>query len=378
MFQYEYIFIKTETGLLNHLFAYLFYIYTLSLRHSPVSDWPDHRIMHRKDITTNSNSVMSDLASNSTDASLHFWNEFKLERQEIEKQMEQSRSLTTTQLPNHFNTLLQRINTLEKNLTKATAFIPPYDERQYTLQIKALSQALEVDRAKLIPKPKFSFKSRKAKTENPVIRVQAVPVPAMAVSSFTKTEDEDMLRFSDISHQWLTLKDLSPSDRKSRDVSLSNLHRCVVSLLDDTLCVSAVHIKNVTECIILCGTVEGSVLLYGFSKSIMVIDCHQFRMHDAENVDILLCVSSHPIIEDSQNVRVGPFKKQEKVLNYFNQMEDFNWLKKTASPNWRVMEEEEISRYDAITCLTPSVIESTPPVPEDRLTKLLEYLPKDV
>lgn len=32
---------------------------------------------------------------------------------------------------------------------------------------------------------------------------------------------------------------------------------------------------------------------------------------------------------------------QPTSTNYFDQMEDFNWLKKQASPNWSIMDQEK-------------------------------------
>ncbi|KAI9006652.1 tubulin binding cofactor C-domain-containing protein [Phycomyces nitens] len=314
---------------------------------------------------------MSDSPASSTDASLKFWTEFKLERQNIADQLELSKSLAPSQLPQHFNNVLQTISRLEKELTKATEYIPPYDERQYAMQIKALVQELEAKRTALTPKPKFSFKSRKQK-QKPAIIESPVDMPAKTVEPGW-VEDDSMLRFADMSDQWLTLRDSRQTGKQSVDVSLSNLHRCVVSLLDDTIRVSALHIKNLTECIVLCGSIEGSVLLYGFTRSIIAIDCHQFRMHDAVNVDILLCVSSRPIIEDCDQVRVGPLEKKEPCVNYFDQMEDFNWLRKQASPHWRVMAEDESEKLNRSLVGNLDSLASLDP--KERLDCLVGYIP---
>lgn len=83
---------------------------------------------------------------------------------------------------------------------------------------------------------------------------------------------------------------------------------------------------------------------------------YQLRIHDANEVDILMHVTSRPIIEDSTGVTSGKYiiqvqfnmlqckprlnwkkKLQTDDINYFDQIEDFNWLKKQASPNWTVM-----------------------------------------
>jgi hypothetical protein len=85
-------------------------------------------------------------------------------------------------------------------------------------------------------------------------------------------------------------------------------------------------------------------------------------MHEAHNVDMMLHVTSRPIIEDSDNIQVcewninvrmhSLFSKiqvidfyfycmQPASTNYFDQIEDFNWLKKQASPNWNIIDQEK-------------------------------------
>lgn len=51
----------------------------------------------------------------------------------IEDELTNLKALPKAELPNSFNNILQQINNLEKRLTKATTFIPSYDERQFSL-----------------------------------------------------------------------------------------------------------------------------------------------------------------------------------------------------------------------------------------------------
>ncbi|KAI9365028.1 tubulin binding cofactor C-domain-containing protein [Pilaira anomala] len=275
-----------------------------------------------------------------TEASNDFWLEFKAEREAIEEQITHSRSLPTSQLPIHFNNILQKINHLEKNVTKATAFIPSYDERQCSLQLKELGDKLESIKSELTPKAKFSFKSRKKKT---------TPTPAVVNTPIVPKEEAEMLSeatvlLRDKADCILTLKDSEKAQvqQNSVDVLLSNIKRCVIVLEQDNVQISAIHIKNVDSCVIYCGSIEGSVLMYGLTNSVLIVGCHQLRMHDAHNVDMLLHVTSRPIIEDSNQIQVGRFDASDAV-NYFNQIEDFNWLKKQASPNWKIMEQDRHS-----------------------------------
>ncbi|KAI9310826.1 tubulin binding cofactor C-domain-containing protein [Dichotomocladium elegans] len=289
-----------------------------------------------------------------TEASNSFYNEFKVERQAIEEAIERSTSIPKDELGDHFNMALRRINQLEKELTKATEYIPSYDERQYSRQIKELTAILESAKSSLTPKPKFSFKSRRQKKEPAGSSTDTIPAPQTAIkvtaptakAAYTQTGQENIISFSNVSDEVIHLEGGS-STATSVDVLLSNLTRCVVLLRDHP--VSALHIKNLSECVVVCGNIQGSVLMYGFTKSIIAIGCHQFRMHEARHVDVLLNVTSSPIIEDSADIRVTSYQAiPEEGSNLYDKVEDFNWLKRHASPNWRVLEAGEAARLNLL------------------------------
>ncbi|CAO0793744.1 unnamed protein product [Mucor circinelloides] len=279
-----------------------------------------------------------------TEASNDFWLDFKAEKQAIEHELANLKTLPKTELSSHFNNILQKINNLEKRLTKATAFIPSYDERQFSLQLKELGETLERNKAELTPKAKFSFKSRKKKPSTPEINnASAASETPPPVTDGDILSDATVL-FKDKRDAVLTLKDTNTkftSDR-SVDILLSNVKNCVVVLQEDGIQISAVHIKNIENCVVYCGKIEGSVLMYGLKNSVLFAACHQFRMHEAHNVDMMLHVTSRPIIEDSNNIQVCEWSTiNQTSTNYFNQIEDFNWLKKQASPNWKVMDQDK-------------------------------------
>ncbi|KAI7897569.1 tubulin binding cofactor C-domain-containing protein [Cokeromyces recurvatus] len=231
-----------------------------------------------------------------TEASNDFWLEFKSERQVIEDQISQSRTLLKPELANHFNTILQNINNLEKKLTRATDFIPSYDERQ------------------------FSIAKLKVETKEDTLLSDATVL------------------FKDKENSILSLDD-DVNQTKSIEVLLSNLKNCIIILGKKDVQISAIHVKNVDHCVIYGGLIQGSVLIYGLNYSTLFVGCHQLRIHEAHHVDMMLHVTSRPIIEDSDSIQVGCWNANESI-NYFDQIEDFNWLKKQASPNWKVMDKE--------------------------------------
>jgi hypothetical protein len=74
-------------------------------------------------------------------------------------------------------------------------------------------------------------------------------------------------------------------------------------------------------------------------------------MHSSRLIDNYLHITSHPIIEDCSQVQFGPLLPQwygEELAqslggaegNLFDKVDDFNWLKKSKSPNWRLMADD--------------------------------------
>lgn len=78
-------------------------------------------------------------------------------------------------------------------------------------------------------------------------------------------------------------------------------------------------------------------------------------MHESHNCNIYLFCASHPIIEDCTGLGftslpasfpsggvVGKDGQAAEVVNRFAEVDDFKWLKAEASPNWRVLREDEL------------------------------------
>lgn len=67
------------------------------------------------------------------------------------------------------------------------------------------------------------------------------------------------------------------SDHSMMDVAISNARRCIIRLDEKQHGVSAVHIKDVEQCVIIAGRVSGSILIYGCKRTIILAECHQVR-----------------------------------------------------------------------------------------------------
>jgi tubulin-specific chaperone C len=76
----------------------------------------------------------------------------------------------------------------------------------------------------------------------------------------------------------------------------------------------------------------------------------EFRIHDSRNMRVYLSCSSRPIIENSQGIgfagipkvirdTIGMYEGGREEWLEKELVEDFNWLRRDHSPNWRLMTE---------------------------------------
>lgn len=95
-------------------------------------------------------------------------------------------------------------------------------------------------------------------------------------------------------------------------VSITSLDRCIVDMSIPTANgkpYASLTAKGIKESLLICGRVDGPAHITGIERSVIVISCRQFRMHNCSDVDVYLSCSSNPIIEDCSNIRFGRIPK---------------------------------------------------------------------
>ncbi|KAJ7704350.1 tubulin binding cofactor C-domain-containing protein [Mycena rosella] len=271
--------------------------------------------------------------------------DFQASRIELESRVESAKATTTT--ADGLNALSLDLAKLTKTLADATGSLPSYDQRQYELQLKGLERSLEELRA-LLPKSKFAFK-RKA----PVASTPAPPTPvSMAVPEIPPQTDSVSTNLTLSSHSFKYLSTASlPSASHASDLTISDLNGCIVNLLPDmgdaeprSLEISALHIRNLTDTLLLLPVIRGSVLLHDLRRCILIVGCHQFRMHTSTRVDVYLSIPSTPIIEHCSQIRFTAYPatfSQDTSPNVFA-VRDFSHIRATPSPNWSAVPEEAL------------------------------------
>lgn len=139
------------------------------------------------------------------------------------------------------------------------------------------------------------------------------------------------------SHKYITRAEL-PEHAQQTDLSLSDLDNCIVDLLppgdgaEAHLTISALHARNLSNCVLLLPAVAGSALLHDLARCTIVLGCHQvgsmfiictgclltprvlqFRMHSSKQIDIFLDIASNPIIEDCNSIRFSQYPDRFKL-----------------------------------------------------------------
>ncbi|KAF8936013.1 tubulin binding cofactor C-domain-containing protein [Dissophora ornata] len=332
---------------------------------------------------------------------------FDPEKKSIELELAELSKVPKDKIQSATDSLLQRIYALEKTLTEKIAILPSFEIRVCLESLKALSETLRELRGTLTPKPKFSFKSRKAlapgaASSSTLAISQANSTAKNLDKSLTKqSENIDQslfMKFEDRAGEHLFIGDLQPPSSGSgatpmeqdiflggvpvssatdavaqmqrqvaKDVALTNLTDCTISLMHD-IPLGAIHIKNLKRCILVIPPVSGSILLHDCEGCVLIGACHQSRMHTSTNMDIYLHVTSEPIIEDCTDMRFAPYPYQDLLpadrlnrlfavaqlspeVNYYDRVKDFNWLRQQKSPNWRLLELTEVRNGIAQTVL---------------------------
>ncbi|RDB23844.1 Tubulin-folding cofactor C [Hypsizygus marmoreus] len=303
---------------------------------------------------------MSDLWS----FSQTFSSQFQISCSDLESRISSAKASPSSISQDVLQTLSIDLAKLTKSLADATGSLPSYGQRQYEKQLKELEQALSELRAKLVPKSKFAFKRKETASPANATRPVTVPPVAKDTNSFTVLPTLETttanLTISSRSYEYITL-DALPKAVVGHDLAISDLDHCIVNLIppredphisrvdrpETPLSISALHIRNLTDTVLLLPLVDGSALLHDLSRCTIVMGCRQFRMHASQKVDVYLSIPSNPIIEHCSNIRFAAYptallpSPTVPTSNHFS-VQDFSHIRATPSPNWRVMNDDQI------------------------------------
>ncbi|GJE86393.1 TBCC-domain-containing protein [Phanerochaete sordida] len=252
------------------------------------------------------------------------------------------------------NALALDVAKLRKDLSDANAYLPSYDLRQYEQSLKSLEQSLDDLRTASAGKPKFSFKRKPAKTSACPSGPHPATTSNVASSSWASANS---IVLSGHTRQRLTWSSVSSVSASTTDLSVTDLDSCIVDLCtgsasDAFPSLTAVHMRNVKNSIVILPHVKGSAMVHDMSNSVLAVGCHQFRMHTSTSVDVYFHIDSNPIIEHCTKLRFAPFPAAlvevptppAAVPNL--SVQDFSHIRATPSPNWSVLPDEDYLRQE--------------------------------
>ncbi|KAF5384269.1 hypothetical protein D9615_003298 [Tricholomella constricta] len=293
---------------------------------------------------------MSDLAWSFAQT---FSTQFQTSRSDLESRVDLAKSSNSFSEAS-LQELSIELAKLTKSLAGATGYLPSYDQRQFEEQLKALEKSLSELRGNTRPRSKFAFK-RKAAVPPSVASISPRGTRTAVVAPGLQAPTTH-LSLSSRSYELLTLESL-PRSSSQEDLAIYNLDHCIVDLLspvqsDDAvqtsyprLDISALHVRNLTDTVLLLPAIDGSVLIHDLTRCTIVIGCHQFRMHTSRNVDVYLTITSNPVIEHCSDIRFGGYPKillDNRPSEQFSVM-DFSHIRSTPSPNWSVLHEDRVT-----------------------------------
>ena len=170
-----------------------------------------------------------------------------------------------------------------------------------------LEQSLEETRSASLPKKKFVFKRRADRP--PVVDVPTLPPSPQATLAQPGRDHlstvSTFYRLSKHSNCRLSLKSLPTfgDDTPTFDLTISDLNRCIVDLCSPAKISSphhqppltALHIRDLKDTILILPNVKGSVLLYNLHMCTVIVACHQasISLSDLEDCSYLLCQVPH-------------------------------------------------------------------------------------
>lgn len=294
-----------------------------------------------------------------------FFHAFRAEHQAIRDLLAVARSgpeESAATVNGTMDAMLVKTQNLEADFTRIAHSLTRYDEQHYRASLRELEVEIAKQREHLAPRKKFSFKRREPATQGAGKATESeqaakeaaggygasaaspAPAPAPALAPEFLGELFEDMEGSSVAR--------GAGELAGRDVTLRNLKGCRVVLLDR---IGALHCHGLRSCEIVIGAISSSALLYDCKDCELTFVAKQLRLHDSEHIALHLHTLSGPVIEHCRRVLISSHD-----LSYpgaeahwaaadlgtpgvgvtWSDMQDFNWHRRQASPNWRVVPAE--------------------------------------
>ena len=261
----------------------------------------------------------------------------------------ESKEKTDKEKKDGLDEITAKIKLYREQFYNVMEFLPGYDKLQYSKNYDEELEKVNNLKNKLFPKKKFAF-SKNNKKQNENIKEKKEKLE-------TKEEKKEI---SESSETDLVIKDLNNFNKKypkeeikgKNNILIENINKCDIYLLQDF---KACYINNCQNSNIYLGCICGGTHITNCINSNIYLITHQLRIHQTTKSNFYVLINSNPIIEHSQEIIFHPlkikyeqFEENIKIAgvdinnNKWNQVQDFQWLKKDKSPNFTTDDTNEL------------------------------------
>ena len=268
-----------------------------------------------------------------------FLKKFDSIKQEIDLELDNLVKLSSpAEKKSHLSAAQGRVNSLQDLLNDALSYLPAYDLRKSQDAVTTIHENIARIQQVCLPKKKFAFGKKKNAATNSNVTENKETLAAEKFAKYTG----DVI-YENKSNQTL---DIPKEEIHKKDVLLKNLTNCTVNLHST---IGTLHCTNCTNCTFSTGPISGSIFLESCNGSTYHVTCQQARIHTTHSATFHIHVTSKAIIEDCKELRFGKreqfYEGYEDDLveaglcdtNNWDDVDDFNWLSKDPSPNWRTI-----------------------------------------
>ncbi|OLL25359.1 Tubulin-specific chaperone C [Neolecta irregularis DAH-3] len=241
--------------------------------------------------------------------------------------------------------ILASISRLSDEVTEATAYLPSYDQKRCLESVKELKDLLDKAKETHSPRPEFKFSRQKNPSALSIKDASVLWRPPIDnwkddAKEETVSMSPSSINLNSRSNERLDLSLVGSGYGK--DITITNVKNCILDLQGQGReeSIAALALKDVSDCILFCKNIAGPALL---------------RLHDCHDLVVYLCCGTKPIIEGCAGIKFSIYPSiflPKDSTNLWDQVEDFGWLKKQASPHWSILPEEERLSDDAWKVIT--------------------------
>ena len=243
--------------------------------------------------------------------------------------------------------IISKIKLYREQFYNVMEFLPGYDKLQYSKNYDEELEKVNNLKNKLFPKKKFAFsKVNKKQNEN--------------IKEKKEIENKETIKEIKESETDLIIKDLNNFTKKyekeeikgKNNILMENITNCNLYLLHDF---KACYINNCQNCNIYLGCICGGTHITNCINSNIYLISHQLRIHQTTKSNFYVLINSKPIVEYSKENIFHPLKIKyegfennliisgiDENNNNWNQVQDFQWLKKDKSPNFEIDDKNDL------------------------------------